>query len=148
MPGDTPPDLGKYGTSFYFTAQAAEITPVCRILPTDTADVVTIINAVRETGAIFAVKSGGHSAYGPGSNAEGGITIDLSRMKDIVISDDRKSVTVGSGCRFGDIYSTLEAHGLGCVGGRVSSVGVGGLTMGGKTFLDLRTELGLWHFSN
>ncbi|KAM0262156.1 hypothetical protein ACHAQJ_001899 [Trichoderma viride] len=131
LPGDTPPDLDKYDTTFYFIAQAAQISPACRVLPADTADVTTILNVVRETGATFAVKSGGHSSYASGANVENGITIDLSRLKDIRVSEDRKSVSVGGGCRFGEVYSKLETYGLGCVGGRVSSVGVGGLTMGG-----------------
>ncbi|KAL6823349.1 hypothetical protein V8C40DRAFT_247884 [Trichoderma camerunense] len=131
LPDDTLPDVGQFDTTFYFIAQAAQIVPVCRVLPVNAADVATILNIVRETGATFAVKSGGHNSYASGTNAENGITIDLSRLKDITISDDRKSVNVGAGCRFGEIYDKLEAHGLGCVGGRISSVGVSGLTMGG-----------------
>ncbi|KAL6895104.1 hypothetical protein GGI43DRAFT_386228 [Trichoderma evansii] len=117
LPDDAHPDLGKYGTDFYFIAQSSQIIPACRI--------------VREVGATFAVKSGGHCSYASGINAEDGITIDLSRLKDITVSDDRKSVAVGAGCRFGEVYNKLEAHGLGCVGGRISSVGVSGLIMGG-----------------
>ncbi|RFU77461.1 fad binding domain-containing [Trichoderma arundinaceum] len=94
LPNETTPDLGKYGTSFYFIAQASQISPACRVLPANTADIVTTINVIRETGATFAVKSGGHSTYDTGANAENGITIDLSRLKDINISDDRKSVTL------------------------------------------------------
>ncbi|KAL7790517.1 hypothetical protein V8C43DRAFT_284765 [Trichoderma afarasin] len=131
LPDDTLPDVGQFDTTFYFIAQAAQIVPVCRVLPVNAADIATILNIVRETGATFAVKSGGHNSYASGTNAENGITIDLSRLKDITISDDRKSVNVGAGCRFGEIYDKLEAHGLGCVGGRISSVGVSGLTMGG-----------------
>ncbi|KAM6478460.1 hypothetical protein HDV62DRAFT_370445 [Trichoderma sp. SZMC 28011] len=131
LPDDALPDVGQFDTTFYFIAQAAQIVPACRVLPANAADVAAIINIVRETGATFAVKSGGHNSYASGTNAENGITIDLSRLKDITISDDRKSVTVGAGCRFGEIYDKLEAHGLGCVGGRISSVGVSGLTMGG-----------------
>ncbi|PTB65194.1 FAD-binding domain-containing protein [Trichoderma citrinoviride] len=110
---------------------ASQLSPACRVLPATTSDVITTINTVRETGATFAVKSGGHCSYASGSNAEDGITIDLSRLKDITVSEDRKSVFVGAGCRFREVYSKLEAYGLGCVGGRVSSVGVSGLIMGG-----------------
>ncbi|KAL5083991.1 hypothetical protein Trisim1_000724 [Trichoderma cf. simile WF8] len=131
LPDDALPNVGQFDTTFYFIAQAAQIVPVCRVLPVNAADVATILSIVRETGATFAVKSGGHNSYASGTNAENGITIDLSRLKDITISDDRKSVTVGAGCRFGEIYDKLEVHGLGCVGGRISSVGVSGLTMGG-----------------
>lgn len=131
LPDDAHPDLGKYGTDFYYIAQSSQIVPACRVLPVNTADVSEVLKIVREAGVTFAVKSGGHCSYPSGTNAENGITIDLSRLKDIVVSEDRKSVAVGAGCRFGELYHELEAHGLGCVGGRISSVGVSGLTMGG-----------------
>lgn len=115
-------------------AQAAEITPACSVLPADTEDVISIINIIREAGATFAVKSGGHSTYSTGSNVENGIIINLSRLSDINVSEDQKSVTVGSGCRFGEVYSKLEGFNLSCVGGRVSSVGVGGLVLGGMVY--------------
>ncbi|KAL7927014.1 hypothetical protein ACQKWADRAFT_327003 [Trichoderma austrokoningii] len=122
---------GERDSSSYMFAQAAEITPACSVLLADTQDVISAINIVRESGATFAVKSGGHSTYSTGSNVENGIVINLSRLRDITISEDRKSVTIGSGCRFGEVYPKLEAVNLGCVGGRASSVGVGGLLLGG-----------------
>ncbi|KAL7919866.1 hypothetical protein ACQKWADRAFT_300271 [Trichoderma austrokoningii] len=131
LPGDAHPDLGKYGADFYFIAQSSQIVPTCRVLPENAADISETLKIVREAGATFAVKSGGHCSYASGSNAENGITIDLSRLKDITVSEDCKSVVVGAGCRFGELYQKLEVHGLGCVGGRISSVGVSGLTMGG-----------------
>lgn len=133
LPEDAHPDLGKHGTDFYFIAQSSQIVPACRVLPANAADISEILKIVREAGATFAVKSGGHCSYASGANAENGITIDLGRLKDITVSDDRKSVVVGAGCRFGELYQKLEAHGLGCVGGRISSVGISGLTMGGET---------------
>lgn len=133
LPEDAHPDLGKYGTDFYFIAQSSQIVSACRVLPANAADISETLKIVREAGATFAVKSGGHCSYASGANAENGITIDLGHLKDITVSDDRKSVVVGAGCRFGELYQKLEAHGLGCVGGRISSVGVSGLTMGGET---------------
>jgi FAD/FMN-containing dehydrogenase len=130
--GDLLPDLGSYGTEFYFQQQLIKQTPSCRVLPTDAADVATVVKICRDTGCPFAVKSGGH---GEGSNIESGVTIDLSLLKDVCLSDDRKTVVVGSGCRWGEIYGKLDADGLAIVGGRASSVGVGGLTLGGmRTF--------------
>lgn len=66
------------------------------------------------------------------SNVEGGITIDLVRMKDITISEDGGIVNVGAGCRWGEIYEVVEPRGLMVVGGRDSTVGVGGFLLGGK----------------
>lgn len=125
---------GERDPSFYMFAQASDITPACNVLPADTEDVVLIVNVLREAGATFAVKSAGHSTYSTGSNVENGIVINLSQLKDIHISEDRKSVIVGSGCRFGEVYNKLENVNLSCVGGRASSVGVGGLVLGGMAY--------------
>ena len=40
-------------------------------------------------------------------------------------------MTVGPGNRWADVYSKLDALGIAIGGGRVATVGVGGLTLGG-----------------
>lgn len=52
-------------------------------------------------------------------------------MGTVELSKDKKSVKVGAGARWVDVYSTLEKDNLTVVGGRVSDVGVAGLTLGG-----------------
>lgn len=52
-------------------------------------------------------------------------------MNCISVSEDRTTVSIGPGCRWLDVYDTLEPFGLTVVGGRVASVGVGGLILGG-----------------
>lgn len=49
----------------------------------------------------------------------------------IVVNDDKSIASVGPGARWGDVYRTLVADGLIVAGGRVGTVGVGGLTLGG-----------------
>lgn len=39
--------------------------------------------------------------------------------------------SIGTGARWGDVYTTLEAEGAMVTGGRVSHVGIGGLLLGG-----------------
>jgi hypothetical protein len=39
---------------------------------------------------------------------EGGVTIDLSNMKEITIAGDQKTVSLGSGNRWGDVYNKIE----------------------------------------
>jgi hypothetical protein len=53
-------------------------------------------------------------------------------MGSVEVSGDKKSVKVGAGARWVDVYSSLEKDNLSVVGGRVSDVGVGGLTLGGS----------------
>ena len=115
--------------------QAAKIVPACRVLPTSTSDIANVLSLSRETQCPFAVKSGGCATYAEAANIDGGITIDLSRIKDITISEDRKTVMVGAGCRWGEVYAELEKVGLSIIGGRISTVGVGGLTLGGSKYM-------------
>lgn len=63
-----------------------------------------------------------------------GVTIDLSALKKVDVDKARNVVVIGPGNRWGDVYSKLDALGVGTSGGRVSSVGVGGLTLGGMIF--------------
>lgn len=63
------------------------------------------------------------------------MTIDLSVLNNITVAPDKQQASIGPGARWGDVYATLVPHGLAVSGGRVSSVGVGGLTLGGgKSF--------------
>ncbi|KAH8804486.1 hypothetical protein F5884DRAFT_883984 [Xylogone sp. PMI_703] len=134
---------GARGTGFYFIQQAAKLVPICRILPESTADVAGALALCREVGVPFAVKSGGMGTYAEAANIENGVTIDLVRFKDVTISEDRKTVVVGAGCRWGEVYSKLDKAGLSIIGGRVASVGVGGLTLGGRCISFFSSRKGL-----
>jgi FAD/FMN-containing dehydrogenase len=77
------------------------------------------------------VKSGGHSAVPGGSNVEGGITISFEKLSKITLAADRKTASFQPGHTWFDIYTALEKDNTAVIGGRVSDVGVGGLTLGG-----------------
>lgn len=85
----------------------------------------------RLTQCPFAVKSGGHSAVPGGSNVNGGITISFERLNKITLAADKKTASYQPGHRWVDVYTALEKDNVTVVGGRVASVGVGGLTLGG-----------------
>jgi len=55
----------------------------------------------------------------------------LSALNQVTPAADMKSVVVGPGNRWADVYLKLDALGIGIGGGRVARVGVGGLTLGG-----------------
>ncbi|QDS68879.1 hypothetical protein FKW77_007619 [Venturia effusa] len=80
----------------------------------------------------FAVKSGGHARFAGASNANGGVTIDLVRFDEIKLAEDKNSVMIGAGNRWGRVYRKLEENNLTVIGGRGASVGVGGLILGGR----------------
>lgn len=66
------------------------------------------------------------------ANIDHGITIDLSALRGISVSQDRRITSVGGGTRWKDVYMKLDSMGLSVTGGRVAEVGVGGLITGGK----------------
>jgi FAD/FMN-containing dehydrogenase len=70
-------------------------------------------------------------AWAGAANIQEGVTIDMSAMASVEVSEDRKVVKVGAGARWGDVYRKLEVMGLGVSGGRVADVGVAGLIIGG-----------------
>jgi FAD/FMN-containing dehydrogenase len=86
---------------------------------------------VQVTQCQFAVKSGGHAAFTGASNINGGLTIDLMKLNEVVVSEDKTQTAVGPGNTWFDVYTKLEVMGLSVIGGRVSGIGVGGLTLGG-----------------
>jgi hypothetical protein len=79
---------------------------------------------------LFAVRSSGHSPVARASSIKGVALIDLGLFNEVILVADRNSVVVGNGCRWVDLYRSLEEHGLTVAGGRNSAVGVGGLTLG------------------
>ncbi|RAQ98719.1 FAD-binding domain-containing protein [Stemphylium lycopersici] len=114
----------------YWSAQQRQISPQCVFEPETALDVSTAILLSRLTQCPFAAKSGGHSPVPGGSNIEGGITISFQKMNKTVPSADRKSASFQPGQTWYDVYTTLEKSNVTIIGGRVASVGVGGLTLG------------------
>jgi FAD/FMN-containing dehydrogenase len=94
------------------------------------SDVRAAIEFARDNGLELSIRSGGHSVAG-NSLADGGLVIDTRPMKSTSVDPDARTVTVGGGCTWSDLDRAAEPHGLGTTGGRVSTTGVAGLTLGG-----------------
>ncbi|MGZ8821300.1 MAG: FAD-binding oxidoreductase, partial [Aeromicrobium sp.] len=77
-----------------------------------------------------AVRSGGHSVAGMSTN-DGGLVIDVRPMKSISIDAENRTATAGGGVTWGELDRAAHAHGLAVTGGRVSTTGVSGFTLGG-----------------
>ncbi|KAH6865545.1 hypothetical protein BKA58DRAFT_320945 [Alternaria rosae] len=115
----------------YWSLQQLEVEPRCTFTPRTVLEVSSLVLIARLTQCPFAVKSGGHAAFPGASNIQGGITVDMVNLNQKTLSADRKTVAVGPGNRWKEIYDYLTPYGLAIVGGRAAYVGVGGLTLGG-----------------
>ncbi|MCJ1307058.1 hypothetical protein MMC25_000704 [Agyrium rufum] len=119
------------GADGYFSAQEQQVVPACRLTPASTIDVQAAVLLMSTLNCQFAVRSGGHMGWAGAANIQGGVTIDMSNINQISVSQDHTLTSIGPGARWGDLYTQLDAMGLSVVGGRVSDVGVGGLIVGG-----------------
>jgi FAD/FMN-containing dehydrogenase len=96
----------------------------------DVADVIACVNYARSNGILLAVRGGGHNGPGLGS-CDGGLVIDLSRMRGVRVDPVAKTAQVAGGCVWGDVDHAAHPFGLAAASGIVSTTGVGGLTLGG-----------------
>src|SRR5262245_13959619 len=96
----------------------------------DVPDVIAAVNFAREHQRTLAVRGGGHSGPGLGV-CDGGLVIDLSRMKGIRVDPTARTTRVEGGCTWGDVDHATHAFGLATPSGFISTTGVGGLTLGG-----------------
>ncbi|KAM0263967.1 hypothetical protein ACHAQJ_001002 [Trichoderma viride] len=121
----------EFEESRYWAQQQALTRPACRFSPSSSEEVSLAVLTLRVTQCKFAVKSGGHAAFAGASNIDSGVTIDLINLSQIALSADKTQASIGPGNVWYDVYSYLQPHNITVIGGRVSAIGVGGLTLGG-----------------
>ena len=97
---------------------------------TDVADVMAAVHFGRENELVTAIRGGGHNGAGLGT-CDGGLVIDLSRMKGVRVDPASRTVRVGAGCVWGDVDHATHAFGMATPSGFLSTTGVAGLTLGG-----------------
>ena len=105
-------------------------TPAIKVRAAGTADVVDTVNFARERNLLVAVRGGGHSVAGL-SSCDGGLVIDLTRMRAVTVDPVSRRASVQGGANWGDVDRETQAFGLVVPGGVVSETGVAGLTLGG-----------------
>jgi len=94
------------------------------------ADVITSIRFARDQRLLVSVRGGGHSIPGF-SVCDGGLMIDLSRMRGVRVDAARETVRAEGGVTWGDFDHETQAFGLATTGGVARPTGIAGLTLGG-----------------
>jgi FAD/FMN-containing dehydrogenase len=99
------------------------------------ADVLSAIRLARERELLLSIRGGGHG--GPGfAVCQGGLMLDLSRMKSVRVDPAKRTARAESGATWGDFDHETQAFGLATTGGVARPTGIAGLTLaGGHGFL-------------
>jgi FAD/FMN-containing dehydrogenase len=95
-----------------------------------TADIVLGVNFARDNRLLLAVRGGGHNIAG-NALCDGGLVIDLSKMKAARVDPAGRRVTIEGGATLADLDAATQAHGLATPVGINSTTGIAGLTLGG-----------------
>ena len=93
-------------------------------------DVVRAVHFGRNLGLEIAVRGGGHGVAGK-ALTDGGLVIDLRRMNAVSVDPEARTAIVAGGATMSHLDRATGLHGLATTGGRVSTTGVGGFTLGG-----------------
>ncbi|TAN32452.1 FAD-binding oxidoreductase [bacterium] len=104
--------------------------PAVVVRPVNAGDVMAAVNFAREGDLDLSIRGGGHSVPGFGT-CDGGVVIDLSRMRGVRVDPAKQTARAEGGATWGDFNAATHAFGLATTGGIISTTGVAGLTLGG-----------------
>jgi FAD/FMN-containing dehydrogenase len=93
-------------------------------------DISECVRFAKRNNMIVSVKGGGHNVAG-NAVCDGGLMIDLSKMKEIKVDVANKTATAEPGVILREFDAATIANGLATTGGTVSDTGLAGLTLGG-----------------
>src|SRR5215210_8635534 len=109
---------------------AIDKRPAVIVRCTGPDDVAAGLRYAQDSGLEVAVRGGGHGYWGA-AVPEGGVMVDLSLIRHVVVDPEARRVRVGGGATLGELDAATQEHGLAVPAGTVSHTGVGGLTLGG-----------------
>lgn len=112
-----------------WNARYSDHRPALLVRPTSHADIANAIRFGRERDLEIAIRSGAHSNSGH-STTDGGLVIDMSRMRGVTVDPALRTARVNGGALLGELDIEAQAHGLVCPVGVIGHTGVAGLTLG------------------
>jgi FAD/FMN-containing dehydrogenase len=95
-----------------------------------TEDIVQSVRFAKEHQLIISVRGAGHNIAGRALKNDV-LLIDLSLMREVLVSSDLKTVTISPGATLADVDRETQIHGLAIPMGINSTTGISGLTLGG-----------------
>src|SRR3954452_17444073 len=96
---------------------------------TGAADALAGVLRAREAGLPLSIKGGGHGVNGH-AVCDGGVMLDLSLLTRIDVDPEARVVRAQAGVTWGEFDAATQAHGLATTGGRITTTGIAGLTLG------------------
>jgi len=94
------------------------------------ADVIQCVNFAHANSMLVAVRGGGHNISG-NAMCDGGLVIDLSRMKSVRVDPRHRTARAEPGVTWREFDHATQTFGLATTGGQISTAGIAGLTLGG-----------------
>lgn len=126
----TPDDAGYDGARTVINTMI-DRRPAAIVRPHGAADVIDTVLAAQRRGLTVAARCGGHSVAGTGTCGPDGVLLDLSALKGVVVDPVARRARAGAGVLWGEFDRETQLHGLATPGGRVTTTGIGGFTLGG-----------------
>lgn len=121
-----------YEQAHWIWNAAVQRRPALIVRCNDIADVITAVKCSADVGVTTSIRCGGHSLAGF-SNCDGGLVIDLCRMRGVRVDEANRRAHVQGGCLLGTIDTETQRAGLAFPAGVVSHTGAAGLILGGGT---------------
>jgi FAD/FMN-containing dehydrogenase len=113
-----------------WNARAPERYPQLIVLAESESDVIGAVREAGERDMKVGVRSGGHSWAG-NHVRDGGLLLDVSRLRSIELDAQAMTATVGPGCHGDELLVQLAEHDLFFPAGHCPGVGLGGYLLQG-----------------